>query len=175
MRLKLELNVFEAMVYFWTATLEREKVGERYLNDLAAMEGMGPLYDEGFSPESVRKILSAISNRELFRPESKKEGRFWNNNMWIMEDPEVMGKIVGTVKGLEAETICRGLPEAVEGEMEVVFVPGHLEAFYSRGRTLYVNLFLFRYDFNADGIVFMDGPVEEVLRSRILEIIRMEG
>lgn len=72
MQLEMDLKVFETMVYFWMATSEREKVGERYLNDLAAMDDMQVLYGEEFTRESVRKILSAISNRELFRPENKK-------------------------------------------------------------------------------------------------------
>jgi len=51
--------------------------------------------NKDFNEESVRKVLSAIQNRELLSGASKEEKRFWNNNMWMMEDlelPKLMAK-----------------------------------------------------------------------------------
>lgn len=171
MQLKMDLKVFEAMVYFWMATSEREKVGERYLNDLAAMDDMQVLYDKEFTRESVRKILSAISNRELFRPDNKKEGRFWNFNMWIMEDLEVMRLIIETVKSIEAAAILEELPGESEGSLEIAFIPGHEDASYVKGGKLYLNVFLFSYDFNTGAVKYIDKPVKDYLVERIKEII----
>jgi len=171
MNLTMDLRVFEAMIYFWTATLEKEKVGERYLNDIADMDDMEPLYDDDFSSESVRKILSAISNREMFRPESKKEGSFWNYNMWIMEDPQVMKMIIETVKSIEVKNIEKKICVNHEASIEIAFVPGHQKPFYIVGGKLFVNVFMFRYDFNKDAINYIDKPIEDYLAETISEIM----
>ena len=172
MNLTMDLRVFEAMIYFWTATLEKEKVGERYLNDIADMDGMKPLYDEDFNKESVRKILSAISNRELFRPASKKEGSFWNYNMWIMEDPEVMKMIIETVKSVEVKKIEEKICGNHEDAFEIAFIPGHQKPFYMLDGKLFVNVFMFRYDFNNDAMNYIDKPVEDYIAETISEIIK---
>ncbi|HKL10101.1 MAG TPA: hypothetical protein VJ990_01580 [Clostridia bacterium] len=171
MKLNMDLRVFEAMIYFWTATLEKEKVGERYLNDIADMEGMNPLYDDDFNKESVRKILSAISNRELFRPANKKEGSFWNYNMWIMEDSEVMKMIIETVKSIEVKKIEENICGNCESSFEVSFIPGHVEPFYLIEDKLFINVFMFRYDFNNNSINYIDKPIEDYIAETISKII----
>ncbi len=168
MSLKMDLRVFEAMIYFWTATLEREKVGERYLNDIAEMEDMKSLYDDEFNKESVRKILSAISNREMFRPENKKEGSFWNYNMWIMEDPEVMKMIIDTVKSIEVKAIEEKISGNQDEQIEIAFIPGHGKPFYTRGGKLLINVFMFRYDFNTDKIKYIEKPIEDYITETIM-------
>jgi len=170
MNFKMDLRVFEAMVYFWTATMEREKVGERYLNDIADMDDMGPLYDEAFTRESVRKILSAISNRELFRPANKKEGSFWNYNMWIMEDPEIMKMIIEKIKSIEVREIEEKISDKIDKQYEIAFIPGHEKSYYKEDKKVYINIFGFRYDFNTDTINYMEKPVEDYIAEIINEI-----
>lgn len=85
-RIKLNLEEIESMLYFWQATNDREKVAETYLNEIATMAGLSSSYDSEFNGESVRKVLSAITNREILSQKTKKEARFWTNNMWMMED-----------------------------------------------------------------------------------------
>jgi hypothetical protein len=148
--------------------MEREKVGERYLNDIADMEDMKPLYDEDFSKESVRKILSAISNRELFRPANKKEGSFWNYNMWIMEDPEVMKMIIETVKSIEVKSIEEKLSGNQYEKTEIAFIPGHQKPFYLIDGKLLINVFMFRYDFNTDTIKYMEKLIEDYIAEIIM-------
>ena len=40
------------------------------------MEGYKYIYDEEFTKESLRKILSAVTNKEIFTSQNRKEGRF---------------------------------------------------------------------------------------------------
>ena len=171
MKIKIDLRVFEAMIYFWKATLEKEKVGERYINDITNMDDMKPLYDEDFNKESVRRILSAISNREMFRPANKKEGSFWNYNMWIMEDPEVMNMIIETVKAIKVKSIEEKIHGRKESSFEITFIPGHGQPFYFLDGKLFVNVFMFRYDFNNDVINYIDKPIEDFITETISEII----
>jgi len=74
--IKVNLEEIEAMLYFWHATGEKEKVAESYLNSITQMPGLSACYDDDFNGESVRKVLSAITNRELLSQKTQKEGRF---------------------------------------------------------------------------------------------------
>ena len=76
MAIKMNMEVMELMFYYWQATSEREKVGEAYLMTIADHENMQKIYTDEFKSESVRRALSAITNREIFSAESKKESRF---------------------------------------------------------------------------------------------------
>ena len=82
MAVKLNMEVMELMLYFWQATSDREKVGEPFIMSIADHALMKPVYTDEFHAESVRRALSAISNKEIFSGENKKESRFWNNTMW---------------------------------------------------------------------------------------------
>ena len=99
------LNVIESMLYFWQATKEKEKVGENYLVTLSEYDEMKLLYSDDFDAESVRKSLSAISNREMLNGGTQKERQFWNNNMWMMEDMDYMRMMVNPLKKLSLDTI----------------------------------------------------------------------
>ena len=94
MAIKMNMEVMELMFYFWQATTDREKVGEPFIMTIADHEQMKPIYTEEFQPESVRRALSAISNREIFSADHKCESRFWNNNMWAMEDMGLMEEMM---------------------------------------------------------------------------------
>ena len=85
--IKKNVDVLEAMLYFWQATSEREKVAEVFFYDVAKMDAFKIAYDEEFNEESVRKVLSAIKNREILSDGNKKEKRFWNNNLEVVFSP----------------------------------------------------------------------------------------
>ena len=94
-QIELNLETIESMLYLWTALAEKEKVAESFFVDVAKMYPLKAIMNDDFNEESVRKVLSAIQNRELLSGASKEEKRFWNNNMWMMEDlelPKLMAK-----------------------------------------------------------------------------------
>ncbi|WP_396276474.1 hypothetical protein [Haloimpatiens lingqiaonensis] len=74
--IKVNLDEVESMLYFWQATSEKERVSEQYMADVAAMKGVSASYDEDFNAESVRKVLSAITNKELLSKKTKKKVDF---------------------------------------------------------------------------------------------------
>src|SRR3712207_6632459 len=86
-RIKVNLEAIEMMNYFWQAASDKENVSEEFFHEVGTMPAMTCIYDDEFNEESVRRTLSAIKNREPFTG-NKKEKRFWNYNMWIMEDME---------------------------------------------------------------------------------------
>ncbi len=71
-RINVKLDVIEAMLYFWKATNDREKVGEAYMVNITGYDAMKPLYQDDFDEEAAREVLSAISNREMLNTSSKK-------------------------------------------------------------------------------------------------------
>ncbi len=122
---------------------------------------MAPLYDEEFTRESVRKLLSGISNREMFQW-NKKEGRFWNNNMWVFEEYGLMQSLLAKVKVLNLS----GLETAAQ-DLEVVIIPGHVEPFYRQGNTLTLNYFKLRLGEDEETLLFDGEPLEAFIAAQL--------
>lgn len=158
----VNLKAMESMIYFWEATKDREKVGEQYLVSLAAMEEMAPLYDAEFTPESVRKVLSAISNREQFEW-NRKEGRFWNNSMWMLEDLGLTRAMLAPVKTLNLDGL-----DTQGKDVEVVFIPGHLEPSYTAPGKLTLNFFRIQMAMDGSEQVTFEGvPLLQYIQSNV--------
>ncbi len=151
MTIKMNMEVMELMYYFWQATSDREKVGEAFLTTIADHPLMQPVYTKEFHGESVRRALSAISNREIFSAEYKCESRFWNNNMWAMEDMGLMELMMSPLKVMGFEGV-----EAA-ADLEVIVLPLHMDEFYRQGNKLYVNFFRVQADMMGDGPLTMNG------------------
>ena len=116
-RIRVNLEEIESMLYFWQATNDKEKVAESYLNEIGSMPGLAASFDDEFNAESVRKVLSAITNREILSQKTKKEARFWNNNMWMMEDLSHTDNMVKPLKKLNVDDMVEELKNA-EGKFK---------------------------------------------------------
>ena len=150
MSVKINTEVIELMLVFWQSIAEREKVSEDYIRSVADRDEMKYTYCEGFNEESVRKVLSAISNKELLNNATKEEKKFWNNNMWMTEDLSVVNMMVEPIKKLNLD--------AVNADKKLIFVPGHLEEKYIDGNTIVVNFFKINVDiFGGTGAVTVNG------------------
>lgn len=160
MAISVNLNVLESMNYFWEATKGREKVGEQYIASIADMSEMAPLYDAEFTKESVRKLLSGISNREMFSW-NKKEGRFWNNNMWIFEEYALMQSVLAKVKVLNLDGLT-----CFNGDMEVAIIPGHVDDSYRSENRITLNYFKLRVSEDGE-LMFGDENLVEYLKSQL--------
>ena len=135
---KIDINfeTIESMLYYWHTLKDREKVPERFIYDIAEMPGMKDTYDEEFDGESVRRALSAIKNREVFTSRTQKEARFWNNNMWMMEDLSYTDAMVQPIKKLNLDDL-----EEAGVVAEVIFAPLHLDDYVVKGNKLIINFF----------------------------------
>lgn len=168
MRVKIDTKILETMLFIWASLSDREKIADTFLIDLANDPNMAAQYDENFNADSVRKVLSAISNRERMNNPTKKESRFWNNNMWMMEDPLFPESMLRPVKTLS--------PTAFEGEgdkeVNLVFYPGTTETYFIKGNTLFINFFTIRanaFDENAPATI-EDLEVDEFIKQKLAEI-----
>src|SRR5690606_4996157 len=93
-KISTNFDTVEMMLFIWQSIADKEKVADSFFIELANNKNMKYLYGEEFDEDSVRKVLSAISNREVLNNASKKERKFWNNNMWMLEDLDNMNNMV---------------------------------------------------------------------------------
>ncbi len=173
-KLHTNLEAIEAMLYYWDATKDKEKVNERFLNDLAALPAMTMVYDQEFDAEAVRKVLSGITNREPLRPANKKEGRFFNNNLWMLEDLSLTQEMAQPIKVLNLDQLADQLSEefSVERTITVYFAPLHLEEAYLRPElnAIIVNFFRLQPDFMG-GVNCCGQPLTVYLADQLRQML----
>lgn len=174
--IKKNVDVLEAMLYFWQATSEREKVAEVFFYDVAKMDAFKIAYDEEFNEESVRKVLSAIKNRELPSSGSKKEKRFWNNNMWMMEDLEYVNLMIKPLKKLNLDYLVDILNEKVPQNkydtLEVVFSPLHLDEYFIKENKLIINFFRVKPSDIDDNTFIGEKELKLYIEEKLIELLK---
>jgi len=174
-RIKVNFDTVEAMLFFWQTTNDKEKVSEKYLNDVADMEGFRLIYDEEFDRESLRRTLSAVSNREPFQSKNKKEGRFWNNNLWMLEDLEYTNSMIQPIKKLNLDELISEL-SSINGSnkyetIEVFFVPFHTEEYIISENKLIINFFRVRPDFIDNKTYIGELEISDYIKEKIIELL----
>jgi len=172
-RINVKLDVIESMLFFWKATNDREKVGEAFMATITDYDEMKHLYTDDFDAEAARTLLSAISNREMLNTTNKKSRKFWNNNMWMMEDLEYTDMMIAPLKKLNLDDLAeeiagQGGPETIE----VHFVPGHHDVFYKDGNKIIINFFRVMPDLMDEAIVTIENqPLKEYVAERVKELL----
>ncbi|MGL5715623.1 MAG: hypothetical protein ACRCX2_21560 [Paraclostridium sp.] len=161
-------EILEMMLYIWDSVHQKEKIADSFFIGLSDQEDMKYLYNEDFTQESVRKVLSAISNRELLNAPTKSESRYWNKNMWMLEDLQFTNMMVEPVKKLNLDHMEDKLSKE---EYEVIFVPGHMDEYYVDGNKLVINFFNIAVDLFGDGPVTIAGnPFNEYIEEKLLSM-----
>ena len=172
-RIKVNMDLMEAMLYFWQASNDKEKVSEQYLNDVAKMPGLSLVYDNEFNAESVRKVLSAITNREPYSSKIKKESRFWNNNMWMMEDLGYTDTIIQPLKKLNLDFLLEVVNLKLKSkydEIDVIFSPLHFDVYLIKENKLIINFFKLIPD-GLSGLKVDELPLEKYLEEKVMELL----
>lgn len=160
--MKVNLEALESMLFIWASIADKEKIADQFFIDLANTREMKSSYDEDFNEESVRKVLSAISNRERLNEPTKKESRFWNYNMYMLEDPEVRDLMLKPIKTLNLDQF--------EGDDEIIFYPGQMETYKRTENELYINFFQLKSDFIDPEKITIEGKtVEEFVKEKLAE------
>lgn len=169
-RIKINLDAMESLNFFWQSLKDREKASEQFLADVANLEGYRLVYDDEFTPESVRRVMSALSNFEPFRAESKKEGRLYSNHLWMMDDLDIAQAMLQPIKLLNLDELQEKLGDSLRAEeVTIYFVPFHTEAVVVKGNQVVMNFFKVMIDMMGGDDVTFEGlslpdAVEKVLR-----------
>lgn len=171
---KLNLEAVEAMLYFWQAASEKDNVSESFFYDVAEMDGLKVAYDEEFNGESVRRTLSAIKNREPFEG-TKKEKKFWNNNMWMMEDLEFTRAMAAPVKSLNLDDLASKLKD-VENvhnyeEVQVIFSPLHSDEYIISSNKLVINFFRVKFDVMDGSSTIAGLSIKDYIEGKLKELL----
>lgn len=163
-------DILEMMIYIWDSIAQRQKIVESFIIEVTEQDCMKYLYGEDFNKESVRKVLSAISNREVLNRPTKKESRFWSNNMWMLEDINFTNSMIAPVKQLNLNHIAAKINKDIE--LEVIFVPGHIDEYYIDGNKLIINFFkIIKDPVDAKKITIAEKPFMDYLEEKILELV----
>jgi hypothetical protein len=147
-RIMVNLDVVEALLFFWQSIKDKNKISEIFIFKVMEMPGLKYTYDNEFTPESVRKALSSITNRESFSSKNKKEGRFYSNNLWMLEDLSYTDKMIQPLKRLNLQSLADKISAFEKSdnfrELEVIFSPFHFEEYIIKENKLIINFFAIR-------------------------------
>lgn len=171
----VNLDAVEMMLFYWQSVSERDKVADSFMIEVAEKEDMKYLYNEDFSKDSVRKVLSAISNREMLNNCNKTENRFWNYNMWMLEDMDNMNGMVAPVKKLNLDDLKEQIKDIKTDydKIEVVFIPGHVEEYYIDKNKVVINFFKLLVDFmDPEKVNIAEMPLKEYVEEKIKEALK---
>lgn len=167
-KIVIKNEILEMMLYIWDSVHQKEKIADSFFLEIAENPDMKYLYNDNFTKESVRKVLSAISNRELLNKPTKEESRFWSKNMWMLEDLGFTNMMVAPVKQLNLDYLEDKL---TKDEYEIVFIPGHMEECYIDGNKLVINFFNIVVDFFGEGPVKIgEKPFNEYIEEKLLSM-----
>jgi len=168
----LNLEAIEALHFFWIAASEKDHVDEKFFHDLGEMDAVKLCYDEEFTAESVRRALSAIKNREPFSG-NKDERKFWNLNMWAMEDLELTAMMITPIKQLNLDELVSKMPSDCKYEtLEVYFSPIHNDEYRIIDNKLLINFFRIRTSFVDDSVTINDLSLEQYIEEKLLEALK---
>jgi len=156
--IKINLNGLEIMVFFWNSLMSREKVSESFLNDLCSMQEFSYIYNEDFNNESLRRVLSALNNKEPFSG-NKPERKYYSNSLMIMEYIDEVQPAINAIKKLN----LNGIAEKAKEDVEVVVVPGLSKGIEKTDNKLIVDFFGLKNTEN--GLVISGESLEAVLKN----------
>lgn len=140
--LKMNLEALEAMDFYWAALKDRERISDLFIQEVTAMQGYCLSYDDEFTAESVRRVLSALANREPFKASNKKEGRLYSNHLWMMDDLGIEKAMLQPVKQLNVEHLRQHVSTNIPyEEIQIHVVPLHLDTHKVVNNHILINFF----------------------------------
>lgn len=157
--IKTNLNGLEIMLFFWNSVMAKEKVNESFLNDLCSMKEFSYIYNEDFNSESLRKVLSALNNKEPFSG-NKAERKYYSNNLMIMEYIDEVQPTIDAIKKLNLNK----LGEEFKEDTEIIIVPGTSGNVQRHDNKLLVDFFSLKNTEN--GLVISGESLEAALKKQ---------
>lgn len=173
--IKINLEAIEVMNYFWHAAADKDHIEESFFNNVGEIDAMKYIYDDEFDGESVRLVLSAIKNRELING-NKKEMKFWNYNMWVMEDFGYTQMMIDPCKKLNLDSLKEELDKVNNKgyeSLEVIFSMMYDGVYEIRDNKLIVNFFRVKPDDFEEGKAYVNNiEIKEFMKETLTELLK---
>ena len=122
------------------------------------MQEFSYIYNEDFNNESLRRVLSALNNKEPFSG-NKPERKYYSNSLMIMEYIDEVQPAINAIKKLNLNSIA----EKAKEDVEVVVVPGLSKGIEKTDNKLIVDFFSLKNTEN--GLVISGESLEAVLKN----------
>lgn len=135
----INFDVLEMMLFYWESVASKDKITDEYFIEIANKVEVKPLYNEEFSLDSFRRVLSSISNREKLNNKTSLESKFWSQNMRMIEDLNLTRAMLAPIKILNLDTL-KSEPLELE-KLSVVFIPFPEGDYIVESNTIYFNFF----------------------------------
>ena len=173
--IKIDFDVLEMMIFFWESVASKDKMGDDYFMSIAEKPQMEVVYNDDFSKDSVRRVMSAISYREKLNNRTLSESRFWNNNMWMMEDLELPKLMAKPIKVLNVnhliDELNKEFPNNNKEILKVYIAPLHMDDYYIVDGNLIINFFRIMLPDGENA--FIDGqPIDEYIHDKLKEVLK---
>lgn len=156
--IKTNLNGLEITLFFWNSLMSKEKVNESFLNDLCCMREFSYIYNEDFNSESLRRVLSALNNKEPFTG-NKTERKYYSNNLMILEYIDEVQPTIDEIKRLNLNK----LGEDAKEDMEIIIVPATSGSIQKFDNVLLVDFFSLKN--TEKGLVIAGESLETALKN----------
>ncbi len=168
---KIQTQTLEAMDFFWTALKDRERIADLFIQEVTMMDSYQLSYDDEFTAESVRRVMSALANREPFKAANKKEGRLYSNHLWMMDDLGVEKAMLQPIKQLNLDHLREKLEGHISSdEIQIHFVPLHLDSHKVIKNHLLINFFKIQLGLEEEIVTIQDKPLD----AYILDVLVQE-
>lgn len=145
-KVSFNLNAVEIMHFYWISVASREKLNEKFIDDIASSEPFQLTFNEEFTKESVRRCLSAISNREPFSG-NPAESRFYSRNLMILEYFDTLEDKINHFKSFRLNELSKSTSELLNkldtDQIEIFVVPNPFDTVLKAGNKPIINFFKF--------------------------------
>ncbi|MBB6215652.1 hypothetical protein HNQ80_001741 [Anaerosolibacter carboniphilus] len=167
----LNLNAIETMNFFWSSIASKEKLSEKFILDIAILEPFQNTYNDEFTQESVRRCLSALSNKEPFSG-NKVENRFYSRNLMILEYIDSLDEKITAFKGIRINDILHFIGDLNStndiNSLEIIVVPSPFDTVQCQDNKIILNFFKFHLidgELKADDLTIPE-IIKEALSNR---------
>jgi len=135
----INFDVLEMMLFYWESVASKDKMTDEYFIEIAKKTEVSPLYNEEFSLDSFRRVLSSISNREKLNNKTSLESKFWSQNMRMIEDLNLTRAMLSPIKTLNLDSL-KAEPLNLE-KLSVIFIPIPEGDYIVKNNAIYFNFF----------------------------------
>lgn len=137
--ISVDFEILEMMLFYWESIASKDKMSDEYFIEIANKPHIQVLYNETFSNDSFRRVLSSIANREKLNNQTKPEAKFWNQNMRMIEDLNLTRAMLSPIKTLNISELKE--QDIKSEKLEVVFIPFPEGEYIAKDDCIYFNFF----------------------------------